>query len=64
MQMFDADPKFPQSGVLDGNFISHPGSFDECLRADSGSFRGKYCLMGLYAIGKTEDVEFEKIGFP
>jgi len=47
LQMFDADPKFPQAGVMDGNMISFPGAFDECLKADSGRFRGKYCLMGI-----------------
>ena len=48
MQMFDADPKFLQAGLMEGNFISFPGAFDSCLKADSGDFLGKYCLMGLY----------------
>ena len=48
MQMFDADPKFPHSGLLEGNFIHYPGAFDECLRSDAGDFLGKYCLMSIY----------------
>ena len=54
IQMFDADPKFPQSGLTDGNFIDFPGSFDTCMKADSGSFRGKYCLLGLYTLNINE----------
>ena len=47
MQMFDADPKFPQEGLMDGNILHFPGAFDECSNVDSGTFWGKYCLMGL-----------------
>ena len=49
VRMLDADPKFPQAGLTDGNVVDFPGAFDTCLKADSGSFRGKYCLMGLGA---------------
>ena len=57
MQMFDADPKFPHSSVLDENAIHYPGAFDECLRADAGDFRGKYCLMGLYEAENDQERE-------
>ena len=48
IQMFDSDPKIPQAGVMEGNLVHFPGAFDECLKVDSGSFRGKYCQMGLH----------------
>ena len=47
IQMLDSDPKFPQAGVMEGNLIHFPGAFDECLKVDSGSFKGKYCQMGI-----------------
>ena len=54
VQMFDADPKFPQPGLTDGNILDFPGSFDTCLKADSGSFRGKYCLLGLWTLNISD----------
>ena len=59
MQMFDADPKFPHSGILEGNVIHYPGAFDECLRADAGDFRGKYCLMTLYTAENDQERDLD-----
>ena len=54
MQMFD--PKFPQAGLMGGNFMSLTGAFDSCLKANSGYFRGKYCLMGLNVPKEENDM--------
>ena len=54
VQMFDADPKFPQPGLTDGNFLDFPGSFDTCLKAGSGTFRGKYYLLGLWTLNISD----------
>ena len=69
MKMFDSTPKFPQSGIYEGNLFHFPGVFHECLRAESvpipnnnaTSFYGKYCLMGLYTI---DDKELGTLGAP
>ena len=46
LQMLDANPLFPPSGVLGGNMIQFPGSFESCTNVDAQTFVGQYCVMG------------------
>ena len=64
VRMLDADPKFPQAGMVDGNVFDFPGAFDTCLKADSGSFRGKYCLLGLGAANTNDFGPPARVGSP
>ena len=67
LQMLDANPLFPPSGVLGGNMIHFPGSFESCTNVDAQSFVGQYCLMGTYPVdfgGKTveqKDIRSHKL---
>ena len=45
MQMFDAYPKFPHAGMIEGNMMNCHGASDECFKVDQGAVHGKYCLM-------------------
>ena len=40
-----------------GSFLHLPGSFDSCLEADAGSFRGKHCLLSIVSSGSTQRTE-------
>ena len=47
LRMFDAMPKLPPSGILEGNIIHFPGAYSSCMAAAAENFRGKHCLMGV-----------------
>ena len=40
-----------------GSFLHLPGSFDSCLEADAGSFRGKHCLLSIVSSSSTQRTE-------